>query len=57
MKKTDSKLQSNLASTEYSNVKEQVIKNHYVKIQKLRTGKTRKYHQLTYGEQIQEKQT
>ena len=56
VKEVDSKLQSNLSCTEYSNVKEQVSKNQELTIQQLRK-KTRKYRQLEYGEQIPEKQT
>ena len=57
IKEVDSKLQSNLSCTEYSNIKEQVSKNQELKIQQLRRKKTRKYRQLEYGEQIPEKQT
>ena len=57
IKEIDSKLQSNLPSTEYSNIKGQVSKNQEVTIQQLRRKKTRKYRQLKYGEQIPEKQT
>ena len=57
IKETDSKLQSNLPSPEYSNIKGQVSKNQEVTIQQLRGKKTRKYRQLKYGEQIPEKQT
>ena len=57
IKEIDSKLQSNLRSTEYNNIKEQVSKNQEVTIQQLRRKKTRKYRQLKYGEQIPEKQT
>ena len=56
-KEIDSKLQSNLPSTEYSTIKEQVSKNQELTIQHLRRKKTRKYRQLNYGEQIPEKQT
>ena len=57
IKEIDSKLQSNLRSTEYNNIKEQVSKNQEVTIQQLKRKKTRKYRQLKYGEQIPEKQT
>ena len=57
IKEIDSKLQSNLPSTEYSNIKGQVSKNQEVTIQQIRRKKTRKYRQLKYGEQISEKQT
>ena len=57
IKEIDSKLQSNLPSTEYSNIKGQVSKNQEVTFQQLRRKKTRKYRQLKYGEQIPEKQT
>ena len=57
MKEIDSKLQSNLPSTEYGNIKGQVSKNQEVTIQQLRRKKTRKYRQLKYGEQILEQQT
>ena len=56
IKEIDSKLQSNLPSTEYSNIKGQVSKNQEVTIQQLRRKKTRKDRQLKYGEQIPEKQ-
>ena len=56
IKEIDSKLQSNLPSTEYRNIKEQVSKNQERTIQQLRRKKTRKYRQLKYGEQIPEKQ-
>ena len=54
IKEIDSKLQSNLRSTEYNNIKGQVSKNQDVTIQQLRRKKTRKYRQLKYGEQIPE---
>ena len=57
IKEINSKLQSNLPSTEYSNTKGQVSKNQEVMIQQLRRKKMRKYCQLKYGEQIPEKQT
>ena len=57
IKEIDSKLQSNLPSTEYRNIKGQVNKNQEVTIQQLRRKKTRKYRQHKYGEQIPEKQT
>ena len=57
IKEVDSKLQLSLPSTEYSNIKRLVSKNQEVTIQQLRRKKTRKYHQLKYGEQIPEKQT
>ena len=50
-------LQSNLPSTEYSNIKGQVSKNQELTIHQLRRKTTRKYRQLKYGEQIPEKQT
>ena len=50
IKEIDSKLQSNLPSTEYGNIKRQVSKNQGVTIQQLRRKKTRKYRQLKYGE-------
>ena len=56
IKEIDSKLQSNLPSTEYRNIKQQVSKNQELTIQQLRRKKTRKYRQLKYGEQIPEKQ-
>ena len=52
IKEVDSKLQSNLSSTEYTNVKKQVSKNQELTIQQLRRKKTRKYFQLKYGELI-----
>ena len=57
IKEIDSKLQSNLPSTEYRNIKEEVSKNEEVTIQKLRRKKMRKYRQLEYGEPIPEKET
>ena len=57
IKEVDSKLQSNLSSTKYSNIKEQASKNRELTIQQLRRKKTRKYRQLKYGKQIPEKQT
>ena len=57
VKEIDSKLQSNLPSTEYSTIKEQVSKNQEQTIQQLRRKKTYKYRQLKYGKQIPEKQT
>ena len=57
IKEINSKLQSNLASTDYSNIKGQVSKNQEVTIQQLRRKKTQKYCQLKYGKQIPEKQT
>ena len=57
IKEIDSKLRSNLPSTEYSNIKGQVSKNQEVTSQQLRRKKTRKYRQLKYGEQIPKKQT
>ena len=57
IKEIDSKLQSNLRSTEYNYIKGQVSKNQEVTIEQLRREKTRKYRQLKYGEQIPEKQT
>ena len=57
IKETDSKVQSNLPSTEYSTIKEQVSKNQELTIQQIRRKKTRKYLELKYGEQIPEKQT
>ena len=57
IKEIDSKLQSNLPSTEYGDIKRQVSKNQGVTIQQLRRKKTRKYRQLKYGEQIPEKRT
>ena len=56
IKEVYSKLQSNLSSTEYSNIKELVSKNQKLTIQQLRRKKIRKYRQLKYGEQIPEKQ-
>ena len=56
-KETDSKLQLNLPSAEYSTIKEQVSKNQELTIQQLRRKKAHKYCQLKYGEQIPEKQT
>ena len=56
IKEVDSKLQSNLSSTEYSNIKELVSKNQELTIQQLRRKKIRKYRQLKYDEQIPEKQ-
>ena len=44
IKEIDSKLQSNLPSTEYSAIKEQVSKNSELTIQQLRRNKTCKYH-------------
>ena len=46
IKEVDSKLQQNLSSTEYSNIKEQVSKNQELIIQELRRKKTHKYRQL-----------
>ena len=46
IKEIDSKLQSNLTSTEYSNIKEQVSKNQELTIQQLKRKKT-----CRYGEQ------
>ena len=57
IKETDSKLQLNLPSTEYSNFKEQVSKNQEVTIQQVRRKKTCKHCKLKCGEQIPEKQT
>ena len=57
IKEIDLKLQLNLPSTEYSNIKGQVSKNQEVTIQQLRRKKTCKYRQLKYGEQTPEKQT
>ena len=57
VKEIHSKLQSNLTSTEHSNIKEQVSKNEELAIQQLRRKKTLKYRQLKYGEQIPEMQT
>ena len=57
IKEIDSKFQSNLPSTEYSNIKEQVSKNQAVTIQQLMGTKTGKYRQIKYDEQIPEKQT
>ena len=54
IKEIDSKVQSNLSSTEYSNIKGQVSKNQEATIQQLRRKKTCKYCQLKYGEQIPE---
>ena len=56
IKEIGSKLQSNLPSTEYSTIKEQVSKNQELTIQQLRRKETRKYLQLKYGDQIPEKQ-
>ena len=50
IKEVDSKLQQNLSSIEYSNIKEQVSKNQELTIQQLRRKKTHKYRQLRYGE-------
>ena len=50
IKEIDSKLQSNLSSTEYSDIKEQVSKNQELTIQQLRRKKTRKHRQLKPGE-------
>ena len=50
IKEIDSKLQSNLPSTEYSAIKEQVSKNPELTIQQLKRKKTCKYRQLKYGE-------
>ena len=57
IKEINSKLQSNLPSAEYRNIKEEVSKNEEVTIRKLRRKKTRKYQQLEYGEPIPEKET
>ena len=57
IKEIDSKLQSNLSSTEYTTIKEQISKNQELAIQQLRRKKTCKYCQLKYVEQIPEKQT
>ena len=57
IKEIDSKLQSNLPSTEYRNIKKEASKNEEVTIQKLTRKKTRKYRQLEYGEPIPEKET
>ena len=43
IKEIGSKLQSNLPSTEYSTIKEQVSKNQELTIQQLRRKETRKY--------------
>ena len=56
IKEIGSKLQSNLPSTEYSTIKEQVSKNQQLTIQQLRRKEIRKYLQLKYGDQIPEKQ-
>ena len=56
IKEIGSKLQSNLPSTEYSTIKEQVSKNQELTIQQLRRKETRKYLQLKYADQIPEKQ-
>ena len=53
IKEIDSKLQSNLPSTEYSNIKGQVSKNQEITIQQLRRKKTRKYRHFKYGEKYQ----
>ena len=50
IKNIDSKLQSNLPTTEYSAIKEQVSKNPELIIEQLRRKKTCKYRQLKYGE-------
>ena len=50
IKEVDSKLQQNLSSIEYSNIKEQESKNQELTIQQLRRKKTHKYRQLRYGE-------
>ena len=50
IKEVDSKLQQNLSSIEYSNIKEQVSKNQELTIQQVRRKKTHKYRQLRYGE-------
>ena len=52
-----SKHQSNLTSTEYSTIKEQLSKNQELTIQQLRRKKIHKYRKLKYGEQIPGKQT
>ena len=52
IKEVNSKLQSNLSYSEYSNIKEQVSKNQELTIEQLRRKKTRKYCQLKYDEQI-----
>ena len=52
IKEIDSKLQSNLTSTEYSNIKEQVSKNQELTIQQLKRKKTCRYgEQIKYSEQ------
>ena len=50
IKEINPKLQLNLPSTEYSNIKEQVIKIQVVTTQQLTRKKTRKYCQFKYGE-------
>ena len=50
IKEINSKLESNLPSTEYRNIKEQVIKIQVVTTQQLTRKKTRKYCQFKYGE-------
>ena len=50
IKEIDSKLQSNLPTTEYSAIKEQVSKNPELTIQQLGRKKTCKNRQLKYGE-------
>ena len=57
IKEIVSKHQSNLTSTEYSTIKEQLSQNQELIIQQLRRKKTHKYCQLKYGEQIPGKQT
>ena len=57
IKELVSKHQTNLTSTEYSTIKEQLSKNQELIIQQLRRQKTHKYCQLKYGEQIPGKQT
>ena len=57
IKEIGSKLQSNLPTTEYSTIKEQLSKNQELTIQQLRRKKTQKYRLLKYVEKIPEKQT
>ena len=57
IKEIGSKLQSNLPTTEYSTIKEQLSKNQELTIQQLRRKKTHKYRLLKYVEKIPEKQT
>ena len=57
IKEINSKLHSNLTSTQYSNIKEKVTQSQELTIKQLRKKKMHKYRQLKYVEQIKEKQT